>query len=65
VVADTKGELSAAAVALSKFKLRMENGESVIIFATGGRWLVGTEAQVQAQRIAIEVLRAARLLKGS
>lgn len=64
VVADTKGVLSAAAVALSKFKLRMANGECAIIFATRGRWLVGTEAQVQAQRSAMEVVRTARLHKG-
>jgi mannose-1-phosphate guanylyltransferase len=64
VVAATKGEDSAAAVALNQFKLRMANGECVIVFATRGRWLVGTEAQVQAQRSAIEVIRAARLHKG-
>lgn len=64
VIAATKGEKSAAALALREFNLRLAGGEPVIMFATRGRWLVGTEAQVQAQRTALEEMLALRACSG-
>jgi hypothetical protein len=58
-----KGEHSSAALALREFNLRLANGEAVIVFATRGTWLVGTEAEAQIQREGIETSLAQRLSK--
>jgi hypothetical protein len=59
-IAKERGEHSAAAHAVKEFILRRANGESVIVLAARGRWLVGTESEVHAQQLAIDEERARR-----
>ena len=50
ISADMRGPGSAADTALKDFSTRLVRGEAVIMFALRGRWLVGTEPEIQARR---------------
>ena len=63
LVANVKGAASPAAIALQEFKLRTATGELVIVFSLRGRWLVGTEADIQVELRAFSARNLARLRK--
>ena len=63
LVANVRGATSPAAIALLEFKLRAAAGELVIVFSLRGRWLVGTEAEIQVEIRAFSARNLARQRK--
>lgn len=61
-VAKTKGVRCAAALALTEFVKRSADGECVIMFPLRGKWLVGTEQEMQIEVDHASAVSKARVL---
>ena len=59
-VANSKGQRSAAGLALAEFVERRAAGEEVIVFPLRGKWLVGLAADVKAESDRVGGLSRAR-----